>query len=67
MKIDDLITKSDDELKDLINEIEEEIFNMRFQKVVSSVPNPKKHYFLRKDIARIKTILNKRESEKIKL
>lgn len=63
MKTDDLRSKSNEELYDLLNEIEEEIFNMRFQKVISSVPNPKKHNFLRKDIARIKTILKEREKE----
>lgn len=64
MKTDELRAKSDDELIDLVNELEENIFDMRFQKVVSSVPNPKQHYFIRKDIARIKTILNERKNSK---
>lgn len=61
MKTSELREKSNEELKQMLNEFEEEMFNMRFQKVVSSVPNPKKHFFLRKDAARIKTILNERK------
>ena len=64
MKAVELREKSNEELQDLLNSFDEELFNIRFQKVVSSVPNPKRHDILRKDIARIKTILRERELSK---
>jgi len=64
MKAQELRNKTNEELLQLLNTLEEDLYNMRFQKAISSVPNPKKHFYIRKDIARIKTILNERKEQK---
>ncbi|HOK41195.1 MAG TPA: 50S ribosomal protein L29 [bacterium] len=64
MKANELRNKTNEELLQLLNTLEEDLYNMRFQKTISSVPNPKKHFYIRKDIARIKTILNERKEQK---
>ncbi|HEX9613968.1 MAG TPA: 50S ribosomal protein L29 [Bacteroidota bacterium] len=50
-----------DELKKRIQDDEESLANLRFQKVLSQLENPMKVRHLKKDIARMKTILRERE------
>jgi large subunit ribosomal protein L29 len=50
-----------EELKKRIQDDEESLANLRFQKVLSQLENPMKIRHLRKDIARMKTILRERE------
>lgn len=52
---------SADELKKRIQDDEESLANLRFQKVLSQLENPMKIRHLKKDIARMKTILRERE------
>lgn len=44
-----------------INELKEELFNLRFQSSTSSLENPKRGKNIKKDIARMKTVLRERE------
>jgi len=64
MKSIELRQLSDEELKQKINESEEELFNLRFKKSFSPVENPKRFNQLKKIIARAKTILTERNQKK---
>jgi large subunit ribosomal protein L29 len=52
-----------EELHHKLSELREELFNLRFQASTEPVDNPGKVRQLKKDIARIKTILREREKE----
>lgn len=62
MKATDLRTKSDDELKQLVEDLRKESFNLRFQAASGQLENTARKTQVRKDIARIKTILGERTS-----
>jgi large subunit ribosomal protein L29 len=61
MKAHDLKQLSDAELQKRIQEEEENLAHLRFQKVIGQLENPMKLGHIRKDIARIKTILRNRQ------
>jgi large subunit ribosomal protein L29 len=61
MKAHDLIQLSDAELQKRIQEEEENLSNLKFQKVIGQLENPMKMGHVRKDIARMKTILRDRQ------
>ena len=60
MKATDLRTKSDDELKQQLVDLRKESFNLRFQAASGQLENSARKNVIRKDIARIKTILGER-------
>jgi len=64
MKINELQELSVDELKGKLGELVEERFRLRFRSATESVENPMRFRSLRRDIARIQTILRARELEK---
>ncbi len=57
MKAVDLRQYTSDELKTRLYELEEELFNLRFRHVTSELPNPLRMRTVRREIARIKTLL----------
>ena len=57
MKAADLRAKSADELKDSLLGLRKEQFNLRFQKASGQLENTARVRQVRRDIARIKTIL----------
>ena len=57
MKAGDLRTKTEDELKDQLDQLEKEAFNLRFQTASGQLENTARRRLVRRDIARIKTIL----------
>ena len=61
-KIADLRQKSDDELKDQLIDWRKEQFNLRFQAASGQLENTARFRELRRDIARIKTLLNERKA-----
>ncbi|WP_456434238.1 50S ribosomal protein L29 [Thermosulfuriphilus sp.] len=61
MKPEDLRGMSEEELRDKERELREELFNLRFQKATHQLENPMRIREIKKDIARIKTILRERE------
>lgn len=61
MKPRELRAKNDEELKELIDDSIEELFNLRFQKVRNQMNNTARPRQVRRTIARIKTILRERE------
>ncbi len=63
MKYKELQQLSNEELLHRLKELEEELFNLTFQASLTKSPRPYKVKFIRKDIARIKTLLTQREKE----
>ncbi|AJD51327.1 large subunit ribosomal protein L29 [Thalassospira sp. MBR-102] len=57
MKIADLRAKSADELKQMLLDLRKESFNMRFQQASGQFENTAQVRKVRRDIARIKTLL----------
>jgi large subunit ribosomal protein L29 len=60
MKAQDVRTKSVDELNDQLLQLKKEQFNLRFQKASGQLENTARVRAVRRDIARIKTILGER-------
>jgi large subunit ribosomal protein L29 len=60
MKSDDLRHKSDDQLKDELIGLRKEAFNLRFQRATGQLENTARVGQVRRDIARIKTILTEK-------
>ena len=62
MKAKDLRTKSQDELKHQMLDLRKESFNLRFQAASGQLENTARKNTIRKEIARIKTIIGERTS-----
>ncbi len=56
---------SDVELRKRIQEEEEGLSHLKFQSVIGQIQNPMKMSQIRKDIARMRTILRQREFEQV--
>ncbi|TQF77041.1 50S ribosomal protein L29 [Elioraea sp. Yellowstone] len=56
----DLRAKSPDELKDMLIALRREQFNLRFQRATGQLESTNRIRVIRRDIARIKTILGER-------
>jgi large subunit ribosomal protein L29 len=61
MKLNELRDLDDARLLQRLNEIDQELFNLRFQKETGRLTNTARFGHLLKEIARIKTILRERE------
>lgn len=66
MKAKQLREKNNKELQELLKELREKLIRVRFDMASGKVKNIKEIRFIKKDIARILTILKERELEKIK-
>ena len=60
-KPEELRDLSDEELDTKLAEAKEELFNLRFQLVTGQLDNPMAIKIMRKEIARILTVLRERE------
>jgi large subunit ribosomal protein L29 len=60
MKAADVRAKTDDELKEQLEQLGKERFNLRFQKASGQLENTNRVREVRRDMARIKTILGQR-------
>ncbi len=56
----DLRAKTPDELKDQLLDLKKEQFNLRFQRATQQLEKPARVREVRRDIARIKTILGEK-------
>lgn len=61
MKINEIRDLSGEEIVDKIQEMKEELFNLRFQNATSRLENPMRIGIVKKDIARLKTVLKEKE------
>lgn len=64
MKLEELRKLSTEELQSKIKENKEELFNLRFQQATGNLEKPSRLRELRKQVAKMKTILRERELEK---
>ena len=60
MKAGDLRARTEDELTEEVETLGKEIFNLRFQRASGQLENTARVRQVRRDIARIKTILGER-------
>ncbi len=61
MKAKELRELTIDELKHKLDELRRELFNLRFQQTTHQLKNPSRIRVVRRDIARILTILREKE------
>ena len=61
MKIEAIREMSTDELGNELDKLKNELFNLRFQHVTGQLENPIKMREVKKDIARIKTVISENE------
>ena len=59
----DLKSKTNDELEAMLSNYKKEGMNLRFQKSMGQLEKPSRIKFVRREIARIKTILNFQEKK----
>lgn len=60
MKANEVRKLTDTELEQKLSELKEELFNLRFQLATGQLDNPMRIRAVRKDIARVKTIMRER-------
>jgi len=58
MKAEEIRALSSDEMQRKLTELKHELFNLRFQHEVGQLENPSTMKQAKRDIARIKTVLN---------
>lgn len=63
MKAEDVRAKTVDQLKDDLTDLRKESFNLRFRKVSGQLENTVRVRQVRRDIARVKTILGQKLTE----
>ena len=62
MKTTELRKMSSQELAKKLQDLKQELFNLRFQHAVNQLDNPHKISDVKKDIARVKTVLNEKDA-----
>jgi large subunit ribosomal protein L29 len=60
MSADDLRQKTPDQLRDQLVSLKKEAFNLRFQKATNQLENTARMRQVRRDAARVKTVLNEK-------
>jgi len=64
MKMEELTGKTPDELKEMLGYMKKELFNLRFQKATGELENTARFRELRRDIARVNTLMSQQKNEK---
>ena len=62
MKASQLRELSAEELKEKLRSLKEELFNLRFQLAINQLENPMRISAVKKDIARVQTVLTELEN-----
>lgn len=63
MKAQELKDKTPDQLKDQLVSLKKEAFNLRFQQATGQIENTARMRAVRRDVARVKTVLNQKAAE----
>lgn len=63
MTAEDLKAKTPDQLRDQLVALKKEAFNLRFQKATNQLENTARIRQVRRDAARVKTILNQKAAQ----
>ncbi|AQS49451.1 MULTISPECIES: 50S ribosomal protein L29 [Thioclava] len=66
MNAQELKAKTPDELRDQLVSLKKEAFNLRFQQATNQLENTARMRTVRRDVARIKTVLNQKAAEAAK-
>ncbi|MCZ8080674.1 MAG: 50S ribosomal protein L29 [Fuscovulum sp.] len=66
MTATELKTKTPDQLRDSLVALKKEAFNLRFQQATGQLENTARMNAIRKDVARIKTVLTQKAAEAAK-
>ena len=62
----DLRGKTPDELRDQLGQLKKEQFNLRFQQAANQLENTARMRLVRRDVARVQTILNEKARDAAK-
>ena len=62
MKATELRNKTSAELEAMLKDLKTELFNLRFQHAINQLENPHKIVDVKKDIARVMTVLNQKNA-----
>ena len=65
VKAEELRSKSQDELKTQLTSLKKEAFNLRFQGATGQLENPARMRLVRREIARVKTVLAQKSNATI--
>lgn len=60
MKAQELRDKTPDELREQLTSLKKEAFNLRFQQATGALENTARMRAVRRDVARVKTVLNEK-------
>ena len=63
MKIAELRDKNELELTQLLKDLKDELFNLRFQHAINQLDNPMRIHTVKKDIARVMTLIREKQLE----
>ena len=63
MKANEIRKMSSEDLNNNVNELKNELFNLRFRLATGQLDNPSSIKNVKRDIARVKTIIRERELE----
>lgn len=63
MKADEIRKMSKEDLNKKVSELKNELFNLRFRLATGQLDNPSSIKNVKRDIARVKTVLRERELE----
>ena len=61
MKASDIRELTADELNTKLSDLKAELFNLRFQLAINQLDNPMRSQAVKKDIARVKTVIRENE------
>lgn len=61
MKSKEIVEMSDDELRKALDDSKDELFRLKFQLVTGQLDNPMKIKEVKKNIARVKTVIRQKE------
>lgn len=61
MKAEEIRSKSAEELQQELSALKEELFKLRFQHATNQLENPQQIAAVKKDIARVKTVIREQE------
>ena len=64
MKASEIRQLTADELNTKLNDLKAELFNLRFQLAINQLENPMRSSAVKKDIARVKTVIRANELSK---